>query len=955
MTSSLAQIQLPRDSSDMENKNIDYIKKAENVFLENLDSAIIYLQLGIDYYGERKNWEEYINCLNGIASCHYYKGEYAKALEFVNKSIENTKKYLGPKSSAFASALNNLAKLQEDLGDYDLALENYRKVILLDQESNNVGNLVTAHNNIGSCLEKKGDIEEAIEYFKKSLRLINNKSPVDHIVYAQCYELIAGALLLKGEFEESFDMLLKSIEIFQGLEKSQGDMIGLRLIRSHWNLAKVALELDNNQDYITHSLEAKKLEKKYNKNQSPTSFSLLGSSAIKNNQPVLARKHFSQKLQAQNRIYEGIALHPELGKTYSQIAQSYFNESDFPQSVDFFHKALLHYSKDSVTLDIFENPKFDQIIIDNEAINILHGKAQSLYQFSKSIKSEKDQYLTAAVNTFDLAILAINHLRKDLFSTTSKATLSEKSAAVYQDALNCILELYNESPSDKLFQKAFQLVESGKAAILLESINEITAKGFAGIPDSLIARDGQLKRQISNYQQRLYALNKEGKANSKQIEFIESKLFETKNIHQEFLAMLEVNYPNYYQLKYNQRLASLKDIQALLPDQQSAFIEYFLGVDKLHIFYITKKNAEIQTVDIENNLEAQVTALRDFLHQPPNHFTAENDFAQYSDIAHQLYLLLIEPLVIDKNIDRLIVVPDDLIGYIPFEVLLQKPVKESKVNYHPNHLNYLINDYNISYHYSATLWKQKKVGQRGNGFLGLAPTFKAVSTEEMVLRDCREEDLYQLKCNEEEVNLIGTLIPGVTLNGIQATKDKFLQNAADYQVLHFATHSCLDDENPMLNKIFLSGDYISNYDLYNIRLNADLVVLSACNTGNGPLLKGEGVMSLFRGFLHAGCPSSLLSFWSVEDCTTKGIMKNYYEELSNGVTKDKALKSAKIDFLQNADRLHAHPFYWAPFVQFGNISPLDFTASFSLFSWRFVFLYLSVILILFSVFKFWRK
>ncbi|MEM9824896.1 MAG: CHAT domain-containing protein, partial [Bacteroidota bacterium] len=115
---------------------------------------------------------------------------------------------------------------------------------------------------------------------------------------------------------------------------------------------------------------------------------------------------------------------------------------------------------------------------------------------------------------------------------------------------------------------------------------------------------------------------------------------------------------------------------------------------------------------------------------------------------------------------------------------------------------------------------------------------------------------------------------------------------------------------------------------YNLQLNAELTVLSACNTGSGKLIKGEGVMSLARGFIHAGCPSVLMSLWSVDDCATSKIMLQFYQHITDGKSKDHALRLAKIDYLSTADRLHQHPYYWSAFVQVGNTAPLIFKKPF---------------------------
>ena len=232
-------------------------------------------------------------------------------------------------------------------------------------------------------------------------------------------------------------------------------------------------------------------------------------------------------------------------------------------------------------------------------------------------------------------------------------------------------------------------------------------------------------------------------------------------------------------------------------------------------------------------------------------------------------------------------------------------------------------------------------------FWGFAPVFGDEIAD--ASRDCTGDELYSLNCNEAEIESINKLFGGQIFTDLAASKDNFEKRAFDYQILHLATHACLDDENPMFNKIWLADDYVSNNDLYNLKLNADLAVLSACNTGSGQLVKGEGVQSLARGFLHAGCPSLVTSLWSVDDCATSDIMVRFYEYLKDGKSKNKALQSAKLDYLKEADKLHQHPYYWGAFIQIGNPTALEIGGSNSFLLWG---LLGSIIIIILMVRKF---
>ena len=198
---------------------------------------------------------------------------------------------------------------------------------------------------------------------------------------------------------------------------------------------------------------------------------------------------------------------------------------------------------------------------------------------------------------------------------------------------------------------------------------------------------------------------------------------------------------------------------------------------------------------------------------------------------------------------------------------------------------------------------------------------------------------------------INELLKGEVYLKEAAQKAGFEKEAANYRIIHMATHACVDEANPLFNKIFLTDDYLSNADLYNTELNAELVVLSACNTGSGKLVKGEGVMSLARGFVQAGCASSIVTQWSVDDCTTSNIMIDFYKNILKGQSKDKALQQAKLTHLANADQIEMHPYYWAAFVQSGNAEAMTFSTGFLQKKW----MALLLLLLLFIGYWIWKK
>jgi CHAT domain-containing protein len=206
---------------------------------------------------------------------------------------------------------------------------------------------------------------------------------------------------------------------------------------------------------------------------------------------------------------------------------------------------------------------------------------------------------------------------------------------------------------------------------------------------------------------------------------------------------------------------------------------------------------------------------------------------------------------------------------------------------------------------------------------------QSVAREDTVALDSLRGSLIQLNWAEKEVVGISEMMDGETYCYRYATEKMFKDKAPKAGILHIATHAIVNDVNPMFSKLVFTKDlssiedgFLNTYELYNMKLNAGMVVLSACNTGYGKLVRGEGIMSLARGFMYAGCPSLVMSLWSVDDQSTSLLMKKFYGGLVQGKNKDEALRQAKLEYLKNADEVKSNPFYWSGMIFVGNTNPI---------------------------------
>jgi CHAT domain-containing protein len=265
-----------------------------------------------------------------------------------------------------------------------------------------------------------------------------------------------------------------------------------------------------------------------------------------------------------------------------------------------------------------------------------------------------------------------------------------------------------------------------------------------------------------------------------------------------------------------------------------------------------------------------------------------------------LYNLLIAPYV-GMELKRLIIIPDDELNYLPFESLVD-----------PNG-NYLLQNIRVQYQYATSLLRKENINLEEHTTLSIAP-FANIS----------RGALSKLPASYNEI---------ATLNGSRyfdtaATKNTFLNDVNKFQVVHLATHAEVNLKEGERSYIAFAGpkgdsSLLYAREIYDLNLDhTELVILSACETGAGNLVKGEGIMSLSRAFTYAGCPNIIASLWKADDVSTAYITKKLHHYLDEGISIDEALQKAKLDYLKD-DTIHPRmktPFYWSHLVYIGNVN-----------------------------------
>ncbi len=526
-------------------------------------------------------------------------------------------------------------------------------------------------------------------------------------------------------------------------------------------------------------------------------------------------------------------------------------------------------------------------------------------------KSTSNKRLLDSISFYQTqAITAILNLQKSAREPASAAGIAQLFNSVLDASLSRCYHLHEATQKNEFIEAAFLVMEVQRDYTLKQAVRMANIQKFGGALDSLLMQKQNLQTEV-NFKEKQLLTEKVPEDLSMQ----ESLVLANEKIAK-INQRIKNEFPKFYELNSATPILELNTLQGLLTENQT-FVEYKETDKTVFMLKADNKTAHLIKVEKPENYHNLINGLLTQSKQrTPNK-------AVFTKNAFDLYNLLIKPL--SKTNEELILVPDGLLTYVPFELL----TTENSQDYSFAEMPYLIKNKQISYNFSATLWHQlTETTIESKRLLALAPNFEALDEGNALVAT---RNFTPLIFNQQEAKTISEATNGDLLENKEASWYNLNQKLADYSIFHFATHALTNDENSELSYLALSEKQKENdidklyvKDLYSLKMNADLVVLSACETGIGTLKKGEGIVSMGRGFTYAGAKAVITSLWSVNDKATADIMRLFYKNLGENMSKSSALRKAKLDYMLNQknDALSS-PFYWAPFVVYGDVTPIQ--------------------------------
>lgn len=933
--------------------------------LGEVDDAINFLNtqvnIAVEKFGESS---EYLaNLYNNLGRAYFFKGNANAALDLYDKALA-IRIAMGDKESIFASNLfNDMGNAYTEQGEFDLALDYYQKALGIRKKLLGEMNPETAvsYNNLGIIYREKAQYDKAIEYHKKALEIQKSIFGEDYPELANYYQGIGNAYKDKMELEQAMDYYQKAYLIRKKAYSENHPLVAKDLI----NIATIYAEqgdFDNAMSYFQNALSIQKQTLGDKHPDMAITYNNLGNIYEKQGQHDLALAFYLNALDIKKAVVG--EMHPEIADYYTNIGNIYSAKGNYPQALEYHQKALdikvqfygqkhpaivlpylnigqiyyeqmdypqalIYYQKSLISnvknfnpepSSTYSNPVIADYYNAQNLLSSLRGKAKALVGKYKTEENESD--LLTAYTCYLKCDTVIDLIRKHSTSKKDKIEFGKISAKIYDEAIdvcNKLDQLQSKIVGDMYLKQAFYFSEKNKAGVLLEALAGAEATKFAGIPDNLLELEKSLKNQISFYEKKL------AEAYDEQTEqAVRNGLFKVNREYDKLIADFEKNYPKYHEMKYNKKSLTVAQLQSVL-DNETALRSYFIGDSLMTIFTITKDKITMEKSPVAANFDLKIFGFRNSITS-----NSASDVKYYTKEAWRYYNLLF-PSPLPKEIKRLVIIPEGNLGLIPFEALLTENYtgKIDQFQKYP----YLIKNYEISYDYSASLFYKQFIAENNEhtateSWLGIAPVFNNVNN--LIIND---NYISPLPATETEINTIEKKIEAknwvATAKLFADASEAFMKSPEikKYNYLHIATHGFVNSEKPELSGIVLSENKTGNNDgvlytgeIYNLELNADLVVLSACETGLGKVSKGEGIIGLSRSLLYAGTKNIMVSLWKVADESTSELMIDFYnnflaDDPANPYVFMHALHEAKIKMIDGKN--FSHPFFWSPFILIG--------------------------------------
>ncbi|MBL7082687.1 MAG: CHAT domain-containing protein [Candidatus Aminicenantes bacterium] len=904
-------------------KSIRFFEKSLNIArkipseTKECDSLI---KLGIAYWniGEVKESSEYYKLTLKLAQKLNLKNLEEKS----NKALKIYKSY-------------NEGKNFRRLNEFQKSIESFQQAINISKEIESKEHELKCLRQMSFNYENLNKLKEFYSLNEKALKIAQSLN--HRIEEGRCLTNIGNYYLKLDNYSEALNYLEQALIIAQVLRKKIEESVCLSSIGIIYeNIGNYEKALD----YLKKALE---IDKQLGKdifiamdlNNIGATFRTKG----------LISKNNQDFLKALDNFYECLKLTRKTGYKRAEV-EVLNNIGTVHTDLENYHKALEYFQSGYKLAEEIKDVISTGMILNNigivnfylgdyeksteyyeRAINLAVdiGGEKILWEayLERAKAFEKQDKFSEAIESYKESIKTIENIRSRIKLEELKASYlaADKRIEPYHNLIHLLVKLYLSNTGNTYGLEAFNYLERAKARAFLDSLELSQVDITQGVDAELLNHEKELMKDISNIYTRLLAeeLSREKK------EAIHEELKNNEDKLESLKREMRIKSPAYADLRYPE-IISLVETQKKLLNTKTAFFAYSISEENSYAFVITRKDLRIFPIPPRDIIQKQVTDYLKVINDKEN---------QNFESGHELFKILVLP-GLDKKIKTIIFIPDDILHFLPFETLIT----------HKEKRNWLINNYKIAYAPSISslseIIRHKKLSRTKPQMDILAfgdPHFGQLEKEE------NGEDIFQEFFSSSYFNFFRLKYSGLEIDKISdlfkksntfqrelATEEQLKEHRLrDYKIIHFATHSILDDKKPARSSIVLTLDedptedgFLQMREIYNLKLNSDLVTLSSCQTGLGRFTRGEGIEGINRAFFYAGTSSVLMSLWAVNDEASYQLMERFYFHLRSSESIMSALRKAKLEMINSG--ILSHPYYWAGFVISGKADEIIFSS-----------------------------
>lgn len=769
--------------------------------------------------------------------------------------------------------LNTIAVIYSAMGDQESSLVYLEKAMKEFTEEKGYESLEVLRtlNNIGFAYQTLGELKEAMAYYGQAERLSVKLKGAESLYAANVYNNIAAVLHEQGHFEQALPYLQRGLTSW---ETKYGSL--------HPYTCTFHLELGRNYTLLGRDEEALMHLR----------------TALKGRSASLGKQHFMT------------------GYAYFGLAEYYAHNDQTEQALLYIDSTYQAISFDRKTISSLSEVSYFPLL--------LKAVRKEIQLWDK--QGDSEHALRRICQPCQNLVSTIEYLHYNVYNAKASRRIRAELKPVLNSCMSASTALFDLSGVEEAFELALAISEWNKAVSLFSGLKDHANKQAYQVPEDWIIEEWEVKRQLK-------LLDREIQSTEEDVNISElrDRQFAQQEALRKLMLRYKAEYPDYYSNRFLSTnplpVQQFKEELFTSEEHEKTLLEYYVGDKTIYVFLLQKDRYELYTLPLDFALDESIRLLEEGLSAYFLSSSEENntplDFrqltAQYARQAQLLYEKLVAPIS-DQLTHDLIIIPDEKLHFVPFELLLSKAPEELRDF---SSYSYWLREKTIGYAFNLQVLREQ-VAKKIQYFpekqlLAMAPF--AVSTTESLLKSANP----RLIGSREEVNEIAKIWNGDTIIGSLATKQAFCENAPNYAMLHLATHA--ESDTLFGEKSYISfapslapspSNKLYMNELLVLKINCELVILSACETAQGEFLRGEGVISISRAFTLAGAKSTVTALWPTEDQATKNIMIDFHRALATDISKDYALRQAKLNYLDATPGFQSHPFFWGGIIFIGD-------------------------------------